>query len=75
MTTYSVDYLRRLFAAVEDFEAAFEAWMTTQVDPTTCHRAASSRRCGPPKGRTPSRSVSGSWPWPRPPVLQPKQWR
>lgn len=32
MAEYGVDYLRRLKAAVEDFEVAFEAWMDTQVE-------------------------------------------
>lgn len=32
MAVYSADYLRRLLAAVEDFERAFEAWMVTQVE-------------------------------------------
>ncbi|UUE19391.1 TIGR02391 family protein [Microbacterium sp. J1-1] len=32
MTAYGADYLRRLMAAVEDFEQAFEAWMETQVE-------------------------------------------
>jgi len=32
MAVYSADYLRRLLAAVEDFERAFEAWMITQVE-------------------------------------------
>ena len=30
MADYSVDYLRRLRAAVEEFETAFEAWAATQ---------------------------------------------
>ncbi|MHA6510850.1 TIGR02391 family protein [Tessaracoccus sp. Y1736] len=30
MSRYGSDYLRRLVAAVEDFETAFEAWMQTQ---------------------------------------------
>jgi hypothetical protein len=29
---YSVDYLKRLKAAIEDFEVAFEEWMGTQVE-------------------------------------------
>lgn len=32
MAVYSADYLRRLLAAVEGFERAFEAWMITQVE-------------------------------------------
>ena len=32
MAVYSADYLRRLLAAVENFERAFEAWMVTQVE-------------------------------------------
>jgi hypothetical protein len=32
VATYSVDYLRRLLTAVEEFELAFEAWMQTQVE-------------------------------------------
>jgi hypothetical protein len=32
VAVYSADYLRRLLAAVEDFERAFEAWMVTQVE-------------------------------------------
>lgn len=32
MVTYGVDYLKRLHAAVEDFEAAFGKWMETQVE-------------------------------------------
>ncbi|GIG29244.1 TIGR02391 family protein [Cellulomonas marina] len=32
MTTYGVDYLRRLQTTVSDFETAFEAWMQTQVE-------------------------------------------
>jgi hypothetical protein len=32
MATYSADYLRRLLAAVEDFERAFESWLETQVE-------------------------------------------
>ena len=32
MATYSVDYLKRLHAAVEDFEEAFDKWMETQVE-------------------------------------------
>lgn len=34
MATYSEDYLLRLRLAVEEFEAAFEAWMGTQVEAT-----------------------------------------
>lgn len=34
MATYSEDYLQRLRVAVEEFEAAFEAWMGTQVEAT-----------------------------------------
>ncbi|WP_309133473.1 TIGR02391 family protein [Cellulomonas sp.] len=32
MATYGADYLRRLQTTVSDFEAAFEAWMQTQVE-------------------------------------------
>ncbi|MEU7281473.1 hypothetical protein AB0A69_22265 [Streptomyces sp. NPDC045431] len=32
MATYSVDYLQRLMAAVEWFEAAFGRWMDTQEE-------------------------------------------
>lgn len=32
MATYSADYLKRLLAAVERFERAFECWMQTQVE-------------------------------------------
>lgn len=32
MSQYGVDYLRRLRAAVEKFEEAFDAWMSTQVE-------------------------------------------
>ena len=32
MAQYSVDYLKRLKVAIEDFEVAFEAWMGTQVE-------------------------------------------
>uniref|UniRef100_UPI002F91B298 TIGR02391 family protein n=1 Tax=Streptomyces sp. NBC_01562 TaxID=2975879 RepID=UPI002F91B298 len=32
MATYSADYLKRLLAAVERFEEAFECWMETQVE-------------------------------------------
>ena len=32
MADYSIDYLKRLKAAIEDFEGAFEAWMATQVE-------------------------------------------
>lgn len=32
MTDHSVDYLRRLHAAVDDFSAAFDDWMATQVE-------------------------------------------
>ena len=32
MTAYSADYLRRLLAAVEAFEQAFEDWITTQIE-------------------------------------------
>lgn len=32
MADYGVDYLNRLMAAVERFEAAFEDWMSTQVE-------------------------------------------
>lgn len=32
MATYSVDYLKRLQVAIEEFEQAFEAWMETQVE-------------------------------------------
>lgn len=32
MATYSVDYLKRLHVAIEEFERAFEAWMETQVE-------------------------------------------
>lgn len=32
MATYSVDYLKRLLNAVEEFEQAFEGWMGTQVE-------------------------------------------
>lgn len=32
MATYSADYLRRLLAAVQEFERAFEAWLETQVE-------------------------------------------
>ncbi len=32
MARYSADYLKRLLAAVEDFERAFEAWIHTQVE-------------------------------------------
>ena len=32
MSQYGVDYLQRLRAAVEKFEEAFDAWMSTQVE-------------------------------------------
>lgn len=32
MATYSVDYLKRLHLAIEEFERDFEAWMETQVE-------------------------------------------
>ncbi|SDE04094.1 TIGR02391 family protein [Glycomyces harbinensis] len=32
MPTYGADYLRRLDAAVAEFQTAFNAWMTTQVE-------------------------------------------
>lgn len=32
MATHSADYLRRLLSAVEGFERAFDAWMTTQIE-------------------------------------------
>ncbi|MET7636780.1 TIGR02391 family protein [Streptomyces sp. NPDC001773] len=32
MATYSADYLKRLLAAVEEFEQAFGQWMETQVE-------------------------------------------
>ena len=32
MAEYSVDYLKRLRAAIEDFEVAFEEWMDTPVE-------------------------------------------
>jgi hypothetical protein len=32
MATYGADYLRRLLAAVKEFEDAFESWMETQVE-------------------------------------------
>lgn len=32
MADYSIDYLRRLKGAIEDFELAFEEWMETQVE-------------------------------------------
>ncbi|MBO3732791.1 TIGR02391 family protein [Glycomyces niveus] len=32
MAEYGVDYLRRLDAAVAEFQTAFDAWMTTQVE-------------------------------------------
>lgn len=32
MAAYSVDYLNRLYSAVEEFERAFERWMDTQVE-------------------------------------------
>jgi Protein of unknown function (Hypoth_ymh) len=32
MATYNADYLRRLLGAAEEFEAAFEDWMRTQVE-------------------------------------------
>jgi len=30
--SYSVEYLKRLLKAVDDFEARFADWMTTQVE-------------------------------------------
>lgn len=32
VATHSAEYLRRLLSAVEGFERAFEAWMTTQIE-------------------------------------------
>lgn len=32
MADHNVDYLRRLRAAVDDFSAAFDDWMATQVE-------------------------------------------